>query len=168
MHAITLRTATFRLLFAMLAAGMAFALPASAQVESMSPASAASSGKDVAAAHNAAYELALARSFTTPQTVGEMLQCSAVWDRWAYVVESAADPAFRQSLRAELSARNAKSRQRHWQRMARREMRGDDEESYFERSRANAESDADELYAAYASGSERGISSMIGWLASCQ
>ena len=131
-------------------------------------AGAVQSAADTAAAHNAAYDEAMARTFTTPVTVGEMLHCSAIWDRWAYVVESVADPAFEKGLREELSLRNAKSRQRHWERMARREMRGDDDDAYFESSRARGESEADETYARYVGGTERRNSTMIGWLASCR
>jgi len=159
----TFHTKSRPIALAALVAGLAFALPAFAQDDGASMAA-----DDTPAAHNSLYEKKLAIALTTPVTVREMLHCSAVWDRWTYVVESAADPAFKKGLRAELSVKNAKNRQRHWERMARREMRGDDDEDYFEGSRDIAEREADKLYAAYASGSESGMASMMGWLASCR
>ena len=158
----TIRMNSAPIALAVLASGMAFALPAFAQD------SAPMGADDTASAHNILYEQKLAISLTTPVTVGEMLHCSAVWDRWAYVVESAADPAFKKGLRAELSVKNAKSRQRHWERMARREVRSDDDEDYFDGSRDIAERRADKLSAEYASGTESGMTSMMGWLASCR
>lgn len=120
-----------------------------------------------AQAHNAMFEKG-ATSGLSPQSVGEMLYCSANWDRWAFAVESAADPAFTKSLRSELSARNAKSRKIYWQRLARREMRGDDDPAYFERMRTSEERQADKRYADYASGSERGMSVMMQSLGFCK
>tara|TARA_B100000678_G_scaffold52790_1_gene42168 strand:+ start:2556 stop:3005 length:450 start_codon:yes stop_codon:yes gene_type:complete len=131
------------------------------------PAGAGAPAQDETAALNAGYERGLAFGIT-PQTVGEMLHCSAMWDRWHYVVESAADPAFKQGLRKELSASNAKARKLHWQRMARREMREDDDTAYFEGSRADAESRADKHYADYMTGSERGRQVMTEYLAVCK
>ena len=96
-----------------------------------------------------------------------MLQCSAVWDRWSYVLASAADPAFAAGLREELSAENASRREVYWRRQARREMQEDDDASYFEGRRADAEESADEIYADYAAGGGKGLQRMMEWLALC-
>tara|TARA_B100000678_G_C18191199_1_gene495415 strand:- start:120 stop:587 length:468 start_codon:yes stop_codon:yes gene_type:complete len=154
----TFRNPTFYAVFAMLAAGTALSGPAAAQADTAA---------GDAVAHNTAYEEGLARSLTTPETMGELLQCSALWDRWSYIVESAADPAFVNGLREELSAANAASRKLHWQRLARREMLDDDDTGYFDKMRGKAETQADEEYADYASGAEGAMESMMGWLASC-
>lgn len=118
------------------------------------------------AAHNAGYERGLTFG-TSPQTVGEMLRCAAMWDRWDYILESAADPNFAKGLRKELSARNAASRKRYWQRQARRSMREDDDLAYFEDARGEAETSADKYYSEYAFGSDRGLSVMMEYLAIC-
>lgn len=127
----------------------------------------ASTAATDAAAHNAMYEKG-ATSGLSPQSVGEMLYCSANWDRWAFAVESSADLSFTKGLRSELSARNARSRKIYWQRLARREMRGDDDPAYFERMRTSEESRADKRYADYASGSERAMSVMMQNLGFCK
>jgi len=128
---------------------------------------AASTAANDAEAHNAIFEKA-ATSGLSPLSVGEMLSCSANWDRWVFIVESAADRAFTMGLRSELSARNARNRKVYWQRLARREIREGDNPSYFERMRADAASRADKQYANYASGSERGISVMMQSLGFCK
>ncbi|MEL7691004.1 hypothetical protein [Citromicrobium bathyomarinum] len=160
------RTIILSLAYAALAAGMALAIPGFARAETSGQAGGGSNTASDVAAHNAGYERGLAFG-TSAQTVGEMLQCSAVWDRWSYVLASAADPAFAAGLRGELSAENAASRKAYWRRMARREMQEDDDASYFERRRADAEESADEIYADYANGAEKGLQRMMEWLALC-
>tara|TARA_B100000678_G_scaffold105656_1_gene88554 strand:- start:232 stop:714 length:483 start_codon:yes stop_codon:yes gene_type:complete len=159
----TFRTASVARVLPFLIAGSALAIPAFAQTATGQP----PSGGFSAALHNAAYEKGLESVLTTPETIGEMLQCSALWDRWAYAVESAADPAFTQGLREELSAGNANSRKLYWQRLARRDMREDDSSTYYDKMEDRAEEQADETYAEYVAGSERGMQSMMGWLAGC-
>ena len=159
----TFRTACAARVLALAIAGSALAIPAFAQTGTGQP----PDGESSSALHNAAYEKGLESAFTTPETIGEMLQCSALWDRWAYAVESAADPAFTQGLREELSAGNANSRKLYWQRLARRDMREDDSSTYYDKMEDRAEEQADETYAEYVAGSERGMQSMMGWLAGC-
>ena len=120
-----------------------------------------------ALAHNAAFETGAA-SGISPQSFSEMLGCSAVWDRWEYAVSSAADRKFTGALRRELSAANAKRRKISWQREARRETDEDDDTAYFESNRADAESDADEIYAAYANNEEGGMYRLMNWLGTCK
>lgn len=124
-------------------------------------------GATSAAMHNAAYDEGLANSFTSAETIGEMLECSAIWQRWSGVVESSGDPAFRAGLRKELSAANANTRHRYWQRQARRDMREDSDVSYFDKMRGQADSWADGKLADYAAGSDKGFTSMMNWLATC-
>lgn len=62
-----------------------------------------------AAAHNTAFEAGTQWGLT-PQTTDERLLCAAVWNRWNYALESAADPLFVSALRPELSAANAAAR----------------------------------------------------------
>ena len=160
------RTITLSFAYAALAAGMALAIPGFAQAEPSGQADPDSTTAADVAAHNAGFERGLTFG-TSPQTVEEMLQCSAVWDRWSYVLASAADPAFAAGLREELSAENAASRKVYWRRQARRDMREDDDASYFESSRADAEESADEIYADYANGAAQGLQGMMEWLALC-
>ena len=150
-----------------LAASMALAISGFARAETSGQADGDSktTASDVAA-HHAGFERGLSFG-TSPQTVGEMPQCSAVWDRWSYVLASAADPAFAAGLREELSAENATRREVYWRRMARREMQEDDDASYFEGRRADAEESADEIYADYAAGGGKGLQRMMEWLALC-
>ena len=143
------RTITLPLAYAALAVGMALAIPGFARAETSGQTDADSTTASDVAAHNAGFERGLTFG-TSPQTVGEMLQCSAVWDRWSYVLASAADPAFAAGLR-----------------QARREMQEDDDASYFESMRADAEESADEIYADYATGGEKGLQGMTEWLALC-
>ena len=53
-------------------------------------------GAESAAMHNAAYDRGLAESYTSPETIGEMLQCSALWQRWSGILGV---PRIRHSLR---------------------------------------------------------------------
>ena len=109
---------------------------------------------------NAAFE-AGTRLALSPQTTGERLICAAVWNRWNYAVESAPGEEFRQALRRELSAANAVSREGFWRKQAdKAAKRGDD--------RVEAEEKADDLYAAYANGEERGADRLMEWLAICR
>ncbi|MCD1621941.1 hypothetical protein [Citromicrobium bathyomarinum] len=109
---------------------------------------------------NAAFE-AGTRLALSPQTTGERLICAAVWNRWNYAVESAPGDEFRQALRRELSAANAVSREGFWRKQAdKTAKRGDD--------RVEAEEKADDLYAAYANGEERGADRLMEWLAICR
>lgn len=113
-----------------------------------------------ATALNAAFE-AGTRLGLSPQTTGERLTCAAVWNRWSYAVESAPGEEFRQTLRPELSAANAAYREAFWRtRAGKASKRGDD--------RAEAEEKADDLYAAYANGEERGGDRLMEWLAICR
>lgn len=120
-----------------------------------------------ALAHNAAYEKGAA-SGVSPQTLSEMLTCSAIWDRWDYAAESAADRKFTGALRRELSSANAKKRKLSWQREARREMDEDDDTSYFDSARGKAETYADKVYAAYANNEEDGMNSLMNLLGTCK
>lgn len=120
-----------------------------------------------AAAHNAAFE-AGAQFGLTPQTTDERLLCAAVWNRWNYAVESAADQLFVSALRPELSAAHATARERYWREEAVRQLDdaadvvrlGDDE--------AQAEEKADELYASYANNERRGLGTLMEYLAICK
>jgi len=71
-------------------------------------------GAESAAMHNAAYYRGLAESYTSPETIGEMLQCSALWQRWSDILGSSQDSAFVANLREELSAARAGIRHRYW------------------------------------------------------
>ena len=109
---------------------------------------------------NAAFEAGTQLALS-PQTTGERLICAAVWNRWNYAVESAPGEEFRQALRRELSAANAVSREGFWRKQAdKAAKRGDD--------RVEAEEKADDLYAAYANGEERGADRLMEWLAICR
>lgn len=113
-----------------------------------------------ATALNAAFE-AGTRLGLSPQTTGERLICAAVWNRWHYAVESTSSEEFQRVLRPELSSANAASREAFWHKPARKaSKRGDD--------RAEAEEKADDLYAAYANGEERGADRLMEWLAICR
>ena len=124
-------------------------------------------GATSAAMHNAAYEEGLANAFTSAETIGEMLECSAIWQRWSGVLEDSGDPAFGAGLREELSAANANNRHRYWQRQARRDMREDSDVSYFDKMRGKADSWADGKLADYATGGDSGVASLMSWLATC-
>ncbi|MAO04507.1 hypothetical protein ABC955_15410 [Citromicrobium bathyomarinum] len=113
-----------------------------------------------ATALNAAFE-AGTRLALSPQTTGERLICAAVWNRWNYAVESAPGEELRQTLRRELSAAYAADREAFWRKRAgKASKRADD--------RAEAEEKADDLYAAYANGEERGADRLMEWLAICR
>ncbi|MBY8338306.1 hypothetical protein KYN89_14750 [Alteriqipengyuania sp. NZ-12B] len=113
-----------------------------------------------ATALNAAFE-AHTRLGLSPQTTGERLICAAVWNRWNYAVESAPGEEFRETLRPELSTTNAADREAFWRKRAgKASKRGDD--------RAEAEEKADDLYAAYVNGEERGAERLMEWLAICR
>ena len=124
-------------------------------------------GAESAAMHNAAYDRGLAESYTSPETIGEMLQCSALWQRWSGILGSSQDSAFVSNLREDLSAARAEIRHRYWQRQARRDMREESDLSYFDKMHARAESWADSQAAGYATGADSKISSMMSWLATC-
>ena len=113
-----------------------------------------------ATALNAAFE-AGTRLGLSPQTKGARLVCAAVWNRWHYAVESAPSEVFHRTLRPELSSANAADREGFWRKRAGKvSQRGDD--------RAEAEEKADDLYAAYANGEERGANRLMEWLAICR
>ena len=69
-------------------------------------------GAESAAMHNAAYDRGLAESYTSPETIGEMLQCSALWQRWSGILGSSQDSAFVSNLHEDLSAARAEIRHR--------------------------------------------------------
>lgn len=140
------------------AAALLMTAPASAQADL--------AARD-AAAHNAAYD-AGAKTGLSPQSMGEELNCSAYWNRWAYVVESAADPAFVKGLRPELSAAHAKKRSIHFQRLARHSQYDTVDESEFAENRAEAEQGADETYSAYVKDEPRGFFNFLQSLGICQ
>lgn len=127
---------------------------------------AASEPRPDAEAHNAAFEAGI-QTGIRPETLSEMLTCAAVWDRWHYAIESAADPALEGSFREELAGTNARMRSIYWLRQARREV-SDTEGAYFKRASANAEEEADRLYSAYASNEERGLDKFLDWLGVCR
>ncbi|WP_197635556.1 hypothetical protein [Erythrobacter sp. YJ-T3-07] len=113
-----------------------------------------------ATALNAAFE-AGTRLGLSPQTTGERLTCAAVWNRWHYAVESTPSEEFQRVLRPELSSANAADREAFWRKQAgKASKRGDD--------RAEAEEKADDLYAAYVNGEERGADRLMEWLAICR
>lgn len=141
-----------------LAAAIVIAAPASAQDQS---------GAVDAADHNDAFE-AGAMIGVTPQSVTEMLGCSALWGRWVYAVESAADPDFAENLDSELSADNARKRSVHWLRMARRNQGEIGGTNRFDQYKAAAEAEADEYHSAYAMGEEKGFDSMMELLGICR
>lgn len=151
----------------------AFALALSAGVPGLTivahaqPQQIVQDGAASAAMHNAAYDRGLADSYTSPQTMGEMLQCSALWQRWSVVVGSSQDPAFGAGLREELSAARAENRHRYWRRQARRDVREDSDVRYFEKMHGEAESWADSKAADYSTGADSQVSSMMSWLATC-
>lgn len=120
-----------------------------------------------ALALNTAYEAAT-KTGLSPQSLGERLTCSALWDRWSFAVDSTADPKFTGSLRRELSSSYAKKRKTYWLREARREKLEFYEESDFEEYRVEAETYADKLYAAYMNNEAKGMKNMMDWLGTCQ
>ncbi|WP_017672037.1 hypothetical protein [Blastomonas sp. AAP53] len=136
-------------------------------IELASSPAAADAPEASAQAHNAAYQAA-ASSGLSPQTLSEMLTCSAMWDRWTQTVSNAGDPRFTGSLLRELSAANASRRKTYWQRRARREMGEDDDAAYFDRMQAKAASDADRHYAAYVKSEERAMARVMEWLGICK
>lgn len=141
-----------------LAAAIVIAAPASAQDQS---------GAADAAEHNDAFE-AGTMTGVTPQAVSEMLACSALWGRWVFAVESAADPAFVKNLVPELSAENARKRSTYWLRMARRAQGEISSSNRFDQDKAAAEAEADKYYSAYASGNLKGFDSMMELLGICR
>lgn len=120
-----------------------------------------------AAAHNAVFD-AGATMGLSPQTMSEYMNCSAYWNRWAYVVESAADPAFVKGLRPELSAAHAKKRSIYFQREARRARYEAIDDNEFAQDRADAEEEADETYSAYVKDEPRGFFNFLQSLGICQ
>lgn len=120
-----------------------------------------------AAAHNAAFE-AVTKWGLTPQTTDERLLCAAVWNRWNYAVESAADPLFVSALRPELSAANAASRELFWRDEAVRQLDDAAEVVRLGKGEAQAEEKADALYAAYANGEQSGLGTLMEYLAICR
>jgi len=141
-----------------LAAAFVIAVPASAQDQT---------GAADAAEHNEAFKAGWMIG-VTPQSADEMLGCSALWGRWVYAVESAADPAFAKNLDPELSVANARKRSAHWLRMARRAQGEISDSSRFDQYKAAAEAEADKYYSAYASGSVKGFDSMMELLGICR
>lgn len=123
--------------------------------------------QESALAHNAAYDKSAATGLS-PQTMFEMLTCSAMWDRWDYAVSSAADARFKGALRSQLSSANAKKRKIYWLRMARREVSEEDNPDYFQKSQARAQTSADKVYAAYAADDPKATGQFMSWLGSCK
>lgn len=113
-----------------------------------------------AMAHNAAFEAGI-RTGLSPQTTGDRLLCAAAWNRWNYAVQSAASVSFVSALRRDLSADNASKREAFWRAQAGDVARLADE-------RAAAEEAADDLYAAYAHGEDRGLETLMERLAICK
>ncbi|RJX67872.1 hypothetical protein D6858_07875 [Tsuneonella suprasediminis] len=144
-----------------------FALAAVAALGAAQPGSASEQGARDAATHNALYEDAKKLGLS-PQSVSEMYECAAMWDRWIYIVESAADADFVQALHPELSVGNAKARRIKWTREARRFVDADHDEDYLAENKADAESEADRRYTRYANGEERGLKVMMEYLGICQ
>lgn len=141
-----------------LAAAIVIAAPAIAQDQS---------GAADAAEHNEAFK-AGAMIGVTPQSVDEMLGCSALWGRWVYAVESAGDPAFAENLDPELSVANARKRSSHWLRMARRAQGEISDSNRFDQYKAAAEAEADKYYNAYVTGNLKGFDSMMELLGICR
>jgi len=144
--------------FMWLAAAFVIAGPASAQDQSAAV---------DAAEHNEAFKAGWMIG-VTPQSVNEMLGCWALWGRWVYAVESAADPAFAKNLDPELSVANARKRSSHWLRMARRAQGEISDSSRFDQYKAGAEAEADKYYSAYATGNVKGFDSMMELLGICR
>lgn len=120
-----------------------------------------------AAAHNAAFE-AGTQWGTTPQTTDERLLCAAVWNRWNYALESAADPLFVSALRSELSAANAATREPYWREEAVRQLDDAADVVRLGKEEAKAEEEADEIYAAYANSEQGGLGRLMEYLALCR
>jgi len=120
-----------------------------------------------AQAHNAAFELR-STSGASPQTLSEMLTCSAVWERWNSSLGDRSDRKFAEALRKELSAENAKKRKIYWERVARREMDEDDDSAYFNEKRSEAEAYANKLVTAYRNEADKGTQNLMEWLAICK
>jgi hypothetical protein len=144
--------------FMWLAAAIVIAAPASAQDHSAAV---------DAADHNEAFKAGWMIG-VTPQSPDEMLGCRALWGRWVYAVESAADPAFAENLDPELSVANARKRSAHWLRMARRAQGEISSSNRFDQYKAAAEAEADKYYSAYASGNVKGFDSMMELLGICR
>lgn len=143
------------------------ALAAMAALGAAVPGSASEQGARDAATHNALYEDAKKLGLS-PQSVSEMYECAAMWDRWIYIVESAADRDFVQALHPELSVGNATARRIKWTREARRFADERYDEDYLAENKAEAESAADRRYANYANGEEHGLEVMMEYLGTCQ
>jgi hypothetical protein len=120
-----------------------------------------------APAHNAAFEL-WTTSGASPQTLSEMLTCSAVWERWNSSLLERSDRKFTDALRKELSSGNAKKRKIYWERVARREMDEDDDSAYFDEQRSTAEEYANKLTTAYRDQTDKGMQNLMEWLAICK
>ena len=120
-----------------------------------------------AEAHNAAFQVG-ATNGIEPQTMGEMLICAALWDRWKFAVDSSANGGFKHALRKELGSSYAKKKAFSWTRAARREMYDEDDSSYFDKIRGKSEGEADKLYAAYINNEERGMTNLMDWLGVCR
>ncbi len=119
-----------------------------------------------AEALNTAYESG-ASFERSPVEMFTMLLCSALWDHWATIVSGSTDAKFTDTLRPELTSSHAKNRKIHLDRMARREMDEEDDAAEFEDTQASAQSMADEVYEAYASGTKTGKEDLAGWLGEC-
>lgn len=119
-----------------------------------------------AAAHNAAFE-AGTQWGTTPQTTDERLLCAAVWNRWNHTLESAADPLFVSALRPELSAANAATREPHWREEAVRQLDDAEDVVRLGADEAEAEEEADRLYAAYVNNERGALGTLMEYLAIC-
>lgn len=124
-------------------------------------------GNRDAAAHYAVFD-AGSKIGLSPQYIAEELECAAYWNRWAYVVESAADPAFVNALHPDLSVANAKKRAIEFQRLARRSQNEMVDAAEYAEYKAEAEADADKLYAAYANNEERGFETFMQSLGICR
>ncbi len=120
-----------------------------------------------AAAHNDAFE-AGTKWGLTPQTTDERLLCAAVWNRWSFAVASAADPLFVSALRPELSADNAAAREPYWRKEAIRLLDDAEDDVRLGPEEAKAEENADELYAAYTNNEQRGLDTLMEYLAICK
>lgn len=120
-----------------------------------------------AATHNATFEAGTQWGLT-PQTTDERLLCAAVWNRWNYAVETAADPLFVSALRPELSAANAATREPFWRDEAVRQLDDAADVGRLGKEEAKAEEKADELYAAYANSEQGGLGTLMEYLAICK
>jgi hypothetical protein len=120
-----------------------------------------------AAAHNAAFE-AGTQWGSTPQTTDERLLCAAVWNRWHHALASAADPLFVAALRPELSADNAAAREPFWRSEATRLLDDANDVVRLGADEAEAEEEADALYAAYVHNERGALGTLMEYLALCR